>query len=52
MGVFQLKRGNWGYRVLVKDENGVTRSRRAVKDKMGNKFKTKKDSAIGMKEVV
>ena len=34
MGLFQLKRGNWGYRVLVKDENGVTRNRRAVKDKM------------------
>ncbi len=52
MGVFQLKRGNWGYRVLVKDENGVTRNRRAVKDKMGNKFKTKKDATIAMNEVI
>ncbi len=40
MGVFQLKRGNWGYRVLVKDENGVTRNRRAVRDKFGHKFMT------------
>ena len=48
MGVFQLKRGNWGYRVLVKDEDGVTRNRRAVKDKFGNKFKTKKDATLAM----
>lgn len=46
MGVFQLKRGDWGYRVPVKDEDGVTRNRRAVKDKFGHKFTTKKDATL------
>jgi len=52
MGVFQLKSGNWGYRVLVKDEDGITRNRRAVKDKFGKKFTTKKDATIAMNEVI
>ena len=42
MGVFQLKRGNWGYRVLVKDEDGIRRNRRAVRDQFGHKFTTKR----------
>ena len=52
MGVFQLKRGNWGYRVLVKDEDGVTRNRRAVRDQFGHKFTTKREATIAMNEVI
>ena len=52
MGVFQLKRGNWGYRVLVKDEDGVTRNRRAVTDQFGHKFTTKREATIAMNEVM
>lgn len=52
MAVFQLKDGTWGYRVLVKDKDGISRNRRATRDKLGNKFKTKKDATKAMNEVI
>lgn len=52
MGVFQLKNGNWGYRVLVKDEKGITKNRRAVRDKKGNVFKTKRSALSAMNELI
>lgn len=52
MAVFQLKDGSWGYRVLVKDSDGVARNRRATRDALGNKFKTKRAATTAMNEVI
>ena len=52
MGVFQLKDGSWGYRVLVKDQDGISRNRRATRDAFGNKFKTKRAATAAMNAVV
>ena len=52
MAVFKLKDGSWGYRVLVKDQDGVSRNRRATRDKLGNKFKTKREATNAMNQVI
>ncbi len=52
MQVFKLKDGSWGYRVLVKDQDGVSRNRRATRDKLGNKFKTKREATNAMNQVI
>ncbi len=52
MGVFKCKDGCWGYRVLVKDQDGVTRNRRATRNSLGEKFKTKREATAAMNAVV